>query len=289
MKLYVAEKTQNHLDKKTLVLKLEEQQQCGVASLTSWPHLGDPKLDDLKRDLIQSQKHSLVQKALFFAIKDLKQENIQTICLPDSHKLIQDEKDLDSSLKSSKIKLKPKQSFKDLAETLNALPLQTKSLRVDFNNKLVFDEFYEFLNLCTEQTLNAFDFVEDPFTYNEQLWTKIKTDFPNVSLALDHSTEFKSQCFDIYIWKPAKSFLPKLSCNIVPTHYMSDEMEWYCSVWEAAQHDLLNQICGFGTEHLNLDYKVGENIKIKKHWNQNINDLNWQLLSEDFKLTFKLT
>ena len=289
MKLYVSEKTQTHLNKKIMVLKLEDQNQYGVASLSSWPHLGDPELSDLQKDLVSDQKYSLVQKALYFAIKDLKQENIHTVQLPESHRLVQDEKYLEDNLRFSKLKLKPKQSFQILAATLNTLPFTPKSLRLDFNNKLSYDEFYEFLKLCSAQTHAAFDFIEDPFEYNEQLWAKIKTDFPEVSLALDHKIDFKKTCFDVYIWKPAKSFFPNLSCKVIPTHYMSNEMEWYCSLWEASQHDLLNQICGFGTEHLNLDYKAGDKIEIKKHWNQNINDLNWQLLSEDFKLTFNFT
>lgn len=286
MKLYIAEKIQPHLDKKVLILKLEDQHNCGVASLTSWPHLGDPSLTDLQKDLVSDQNYSLVQKALYFATKDLKQENIHSLKLPESHKLVQDEKHLEDSLRFPKIKLKPKQSFQILAATLNTLPFTSKSLRLDFNNKLSYDEFNKFLKLCSAETRTAFDFIEDPFDYNEGLWTNIKTNFPELSLALDHKIDFKNPCFDVYIWKPAKSFFPNLSCKVIPTHYMSDEMEWYCALWEASQHDLLNQICGFGTEHLNLTYKAGDKIEIKKHWNQNINDLNWKLLSEDFKLAF---
>ncbi len=100
MKLYVAEKTQTHLNKKIMVLKLEDQNQYGVASLSSWPHLGDPELSDLQKDLVSDQKYSLVQKALYFAIKDLKQENIHTVQLPESHRLVQDEKYLGSEINS---------------------------------------------------------------------------------------------------------------------------------------------------------------------------------------------
>ncbi|MCH2533882.1 MAG: hypothetical protein MK008_05525 [Bdellovibrionales bacterium] len=289
MKLFIAEKTQKSLDKKILILKLEDQNEAGIASLTSWPHLGDTSLADLKLDLLSDQNHSLVQKSLYFAMKDLKQENLKNITLPESHKLIQDEKYLATSPPFNKLKLKPKQNFEKLAETLNALNFKANSLRLDFNNKLSFDEFYSFLKLCHSKTLEAFDFIEDPFAYEEKLWAQIKADFPNLSLALDHSIEFNQPCFDFYIWKPAKSFYPNISCNIVPTHYMSDEIEWYCSLWEASEKKLLNNICGFGTEHLlNLDFKAGDMTVIKKHWNQNLDDFSWHLLSENFQLTFKL-
>lgn len=290
MKLFIYEKHHPHLKKDMLLIKLQQGEREGVASLLSWPHLGDPELSELCQDLLNEQKNSLVQKALYFAYHDLYQKNLKPIQLPQSHKLVQDEEQLLQSLSCKKLKLKPKKNVVELAQLLNDLQIKPDSLRIDFNNRLSQEQFKKFVEHCSTSTLEAIEFIEDPFEYNEESWEMLQKKSPKLHLALDHGVFFKKLAFDVYIWKPAKSFYKDLNCKIIPTHYLSDEIEWYCSLWEASQYEgLLNQVCGFGGEHINLTYKPGDVVQIKKHWNHDIQQYPWKLVSEDFSLVFQFS
>lgn len=292
MKLFVAEAILPESLTSILLLKLEDQKEIGISSLCSWTHLGDPSLEALKQDLLQGQRHSLTQKALFFAYKDLRSENIKSLIFPKTQKLLKDEDLLSNHLNLEKIKLKPKAKARELAKHLNSLCLSPKSLRIDFNNKLSESEFRGFIELCSSRTKLAIEYIEDPIFYCDKLWGKLRHDYPEIKLALDHSVKFEAINFDYYIWKPAKSFLdPKLkNIKIIPTHYLSNEVELMSSVWEASNYNsLLDEYCGFSTAHLTQTqnhFISDKELRVTKNWGIDPKKYKWNILTENINLVF---
>lgn len=112
-----------------------------------------------------------------------------------------------------------------LKELLPSLDQKIK-VRLDFNERFSFNEFRKFLDKITDWLGSYLEFIEDPFSYNEDQWIGIQKDY-RICLALDMAEDVRQvkRGFDYIVLKPAiqqiDSFLEHIgNKKVVITHYM---------------------------------------------------------------------
>ncbi len=254
-------KSSNH--KKGFLLKINFKETGeGFSDCFSWQELGDLSLNDQILNLKNKVYNNHLKKSISFSYIDSlyrsKKQNIFSgLFIPKNHFTCTDvhllARHFIEQLKEQgflKIKIKcglnlrnEAQIIKNISPVLNKLNMK---LRLDFNNSCDFEKIYCFLNEI-QASLNLIDFLEDPVLFSEKEWHHIKTNFPNINLALDRiefdqikNNFINSSSFDYLILKPAIQFFSdnnfdhNMSKQILFTSYMDHPLGQLSALYESS-------------------------------------------------------
>ena len=208
-----------------LLLRAKINDCTGFACVHSWPHLGDPTLDELLQELKdKSFKHPLLARAaenlnVDAAARKQNKPLLGNIHLK-SHLQVNFETDLSlESIESFKacgfksLKIKISKDHASAVENLKRLErhLGDLKLRLDFNSQLSATTFKSFLKSLGQNLLDSIDFMEDPFPLDIE-WEEIQKEF-KIRLAVDfekHKARNSRllECFDVLVLKPSCDDLP---------------------------------------------------------------------------------
>jgi O-succinylbenzoate synthase len=130
---------------------------------------------------------------------------------------------------------------------------------VDFNSCLEPHRFRNFMEWMTPRVRKLLDFVEDPFPYEAERWTKMQADY-GVRLALDKQLRGANAGFAVAVLKPGRrewremtDGLPEQT-RVVMTSAMDHAIGQSFAAWEAAvawrELGERMDLCGLCTEHL---------------------------------------
>ena len=189
----------------------------GYADCHPWPELGDKPIDEQLSGIRVNNLTSLMQCSLHFARLDAEarvqnRSLLKERSIPSGHYLISDllvcERDLIDHIISQnythvKIKL-GKYLAQEVAQLIHLFTDQPLKLRFDFNEKLSQDTFFHFLD-AVKELRSSIEFVEDPFSYNPEEWTKCQNQF-SIALACDRQSavaRFIPESASFLIVKPA--------------------------------------------------------------------------------------
>jgi O-succinylbenzoic acid--CoA ligase len=241
----------------------------GVADLCPWPTLGDMTLDE---ELLK--KGPLFQRALELAQKDLNSRKNKQSLISDikikNHILVSDYKKFDFNLpEGSVVKIKGDTNFIDLARILNSMnSVNPLRIRLDFNFCLNEQQFRNFIDLLSDQTVNQIEVVEDPFEFNQKPWDELNQ---KVTLALDWNS--KNQLWKNRICKPSRQMLDTFL-------YMTSAMDHPVGVAHgvsiAQQYPELTH--GFLTNDLYLDCGFEESTGFGIGYERQLSQIHWQPL-----------
>ena len=257
----------------------------GYADLHPWPELGDSGLPDLLRHLAEGNYgfSPLLGRAFLLAEVDreARQSKVSLLAktmVPESHAYLGDLRTfLEKEERAAwierlaregfgKVKVKLRLSDADLQarefEKLARLCLaHALKLRVDFNGSGSTATVERFLRALSTSTLDAIDFVEDPFARSELARLGGADDVARlqqaleIHFALDWFKDLPSEGFDVLVLKPAREapepFLESAHADIrriVFTDSLAHPLDSVASAWSAAsafsRHPLLIDECG---------------------------------------------
>ena len=237
----------------------------GYADCFSWEVLGDLSLKQQIINLKNGIYDTHLEKSIYFAWIDAqyrsKNQNIfKNLNLPKNHYTCVDINELTTDfieeLKSkgfSKIKIKCGFSLNDeIYNIKNLTPILKRLkmfLRLDFNSNLDVQKFFFFLS-SLESSLEIFDFIEDPISFDNNDWEKIKNNFSKINLAIDRIQEsfliendkIINKSYDYLVMKPAIQNINKIIRNnyllkknsILFTSYMDHPIGQLSALYEAS-------------------------------------------------------
>lgn len=197
----------------------------GYADLHPWPELGDDTLEEQLSDLKKGRISSQLEQSIWCADQDSKlresKKNIFEVGAKVSNNFtLSDYKSapdgmLDEIRKADfkTIKMKAGLNLEEEANFVARMASANFKVRLDFNAALSFQSFHKFLGLLTPRAKMAIEYIEDPFQFDAQQWTKASELIP---LALDREvTRVKWDelpavlPFQYLILKPAKDDVDK--------------------------------------------------------------------------------
>lgn len=180
----------------------------GFSDLCPWPSLGDFPIEE---EL--ALQGPLYQHAINLALFDLQaRKNKKVLVTSDKIKnniLIADFKEIEGEFDFSKVtvKIKGNEHIYEFAQFLVENVKRFKTIRVDFNNCISEFQFSEFLNLLSDEVLQKIEYIEDPFFFHRDQWSKYSA---KVKLALDWK-QAEGQSWANRIWKPSRE--DKIICQ----------------------------------------------------------------------------
>ncbi|MGK5593840.1 MAG: hypothetical protein ACSNEK_00585 [Parachlamydiaceae bacterium] len=216
----------------------------GYADCHPWVQFGDHPLEEQISQLLKGRLTPLTKRALHFAKLDalgrLEGRNLidpqKTI---KSHYLILDpmsfhEWDKLAFYEIAKIKLKGSRADQQFLRELSQRAPGLK-WRLDFNAQLNYQSFYHFINSVD---LSFVDFVEDPFPFDEALWSRVEQEY-SIDLAVDfEKNKLKSWLPKVIVIKPAVddfSYFLSMKSRLIITSYLGHPIEQLCSFYCAQQ------------------------------------------------------
>lgn len=189
--------SEKRLPRQGALLKIEfKDGLIGYADCHPWPELGDKPLVDQIKSLQSQGLTSLTERSLYWARKDAqarhqKKSLCVTLALPKSHYFISDlavyslsaiQAISDQGFTHVKIKM-GNDLESEIEHLINLFQKSPLKIRLDFNEKITKNQFVKFLK-ATEILIEKFDFIEDPFPFDAQVWMSIEKTF-GVRLAVD--------------------------------------------------------------------------------------------------------
>lgn len=234
------------------LLKVEfDQGLVGYADCHPWPELGDLPLKGQIESLFNGKTTPLTFQSLYFAALDAQARNdgvhlLNNLKIPDSHALLPNHADLNSAAVAieegfSHFKIKAQHEDLSSIKPLFDLLLQhTCKLRIDFNNKLTFEQFQQWMPQL-EKYASLIDFIEDPFPYDRVNWKSIKAQ-NIITLACDFNPYYKSSAH-IYVLKPAVQSHHIKAERIVVTSYLDHPLGQSTAAFIAGQLQK-TELCG---------------------------------------------
>ena len=248
----------------------------GFSDCHPWPELGDAPLEEQLILLKEGILTKLTEKSLYFARVDAQARGeerslFKGLSIPKSHWHAAGVESLNNETLQSllnagfdTIKFKWGSDFQDVLPSFRKLwtdtPLSTFNLRFDFNERLTYRQFTEFLTMGNEW-IDRVEFFEDPVPFEKDVWSSIKSEF-NIKLACDRSAlialDFHETC-DYLVVKPAvESIEPFVTSRrggrkLVVTSYLDHPIGVLAAAYTAAKvkirfPEALAQ-CGLLTHH----------------------------------------
>lgn len=188
----------------------------GYADCHAWPELGDLSIQEQLKKLSQGESTSITNCALEFAAIDAenrfqRKSIFDSISIPKSHFLVTSLFDLTfqhleylTHKGYTHIKVKVGNQVERELEAIQSLfPLSSLKLRLDFNEKMTSDSFFQFLKKL-KNIKHKIDFIEDPFPFDVKEWEKIQKE--EWTLACDrqaHLAYSYPESAQILVIKPA--------------------------------------------------------------------------------------
>ena len=244
----------------------------GYSDLRPHPELGDQDLKFHLKSLDQQQPTIQAKKSLFFAEIDAKarasnESLFKNLKLPQTHyaagslanfRIEQTQTITESGYTHIKFKtgidlVKERYNLSELLKQCESL-----SVRLDFNESLSSTQFINWLEAFKPDELCRIDFIEDPFRFEQEAWSKIK----NVSLGIDRQVSpkvVKDKPWLIPVIKPAINdlsvfFKEPAKQRIIFTNYMDHPLGEMAAIFESAKYyqetHTTIQTCGLRTSHL---------------------------------------
>lgn len=178
------------------LLKIQwTEEKIGYADLHPWPEFGDLDLEAQLSELRNLRMTPLVEQAIWLASMDaqgrlekrntydnqvlLKNNAILPFIDPHTVEL------LDPLVKQgyTKVKLKLGRHFDEEIQMINRLALtHNLKLRLDFNSRLSWNTFSQFILGLSPAAKKMIEYIEDPFPYEEAHWREARQMIP---LAID--------------------------------------------------------------------------------------------------------
>lgn len=223
----------------------------GYADCHPWEELGDLSLKQQIKMLLNGQTTSLTYQSLYFAAIDAearsqKKNLLEDLEIPLNHYLLPNAQDFTSVDKAfaegfSFFKVKANDDdFLSVKGLLRYLKKHQGKLRIDFNNKLSFEQFQRWIPTLDEYS-SILDFVEDPFVYEGSQWKTIKKNH-QIGLAADFNPYYKNAAH-VYILKPAVQTHHVKCDRIVVTSYLDHPLGQCCAAYIAGKLSL-SEHCG---------------------------------------------
>ncbi len=262
----------------------------GVGCLHPWPEFGDAPIEDQLKLLRDGRKTNVIERALRMAAVDgvARRKGVSLfdgLEIPLSHyswdlnqpAAEQARRVLDEEWPA--IKTKGSRKWEDTIGWMversadfgapRAGKLGTKVdaplLRIDFNSCLTEAQFADFMRALPSQVRGRLDFIEDPFPYDTELWTRAQHEF-EVRLACDKGLKriedlgSSDRGYGVAVLKPGRrdwrAVIPLLPTpvRVVMTSAMDHAIGQSFAAYEAAlalkELDSRMDLCGLCTEHL---------------------------------------
>lgn len=253
------------------LLRLEfDQGLVGYADCHPWPELGDRPLKEQLEQLLGGQTTPLTYQSLYFAALDAeaRSQNINLLhhlTIPMSHYLLSDLNDvhkIEMATLGGFSHFKVKVNHADLTSLKPLLDYLTKhklQLRLDFNNKLSFEQFQQWIPILEEYS-SIIDFVEDPFPYDRVHWKALKAN-QRISLACDFNPYYKNSAH-VYVLKPAVQTHHVKCDRIVVTSYLDHPLGQCCAAYIAGRLPK-TELCGLLSHHVYHSNPYSEQLSQK--------------------------
>lgn len=236
----------------------------GYADCHPWAELGDLSIEDQLKSIHEGRigETPVSMRSFILGYIDAKAREkgvslFDGLEVPKSHCLLGSVESIDEMLQAcsegfSHFKIKMGLNLEQETEALKNLAAklpENAKIRVDFNLKLDAQEFCNFLEDIND-LLHKFDFFEDPFFYEMDLWQHIQK-MANVSLAADEilsNALEKPGGANVLVIKPAvkdpRRIEKKDNQRGVITSYLDHPLGQVTAAYEAANFDCPNEICG---------------------------------------------
>lgn len=181
----------------------------GFGCLHPWPELGDAPIEGQLRELAQGPPFSsrLILGALECADRDgeARREGRSLFRgkVPESHCLVREGDDPDRARAEgfTHAKIKGSPDLKRVRGLVGAWVGAGLRVRLDFNESLATGAFLSFWKGLDGSLREAIDFVEDPETWNEVGWGRLREAGVPVAVDRDHATRLREG--DVLVYKPA--------------------------------------------------------------------------------------
>ena len=229
------------------------RQNDGFGCLQPWPELGDAPLSEHLQLLAKDAPSALVQRALECCAMDGRARRagislFDGLSVPLSHATLvgfPNLSDLEALAAGGFEAVKIKISSRDLAK-LAAWETVPLKIRLDANASLMPEEFLAATQALTDDVREAIDFVEDPCSYDAEVWDFLRAK-SGVELALDRGSGESG--YGVRVWKPAVSEKPEWKGRLVVTSNMDHALGQMFAAYEAALCGT-GEICGLVTHGL---------------------------------------
>lgn len=220
----------------------------GYSDCHPWVELGDAPLCEQLNALSREELTPLLRCSVDFARLDGearrdKRSLFEGVIIPPSHRLISCSQNLTDLINEgiTYFKLKtgkePELEISAITAWVNKFP--EIKLRLDFNERDSRSGFFEYWKKIPQSLKHAIDYVEDPYPYDRDAWTKDQAEL-EVAFAADRSSaravHFPESAHYL-IHKPAVEKLPKLTnamTQLVVTTYLDHPLGQMCAAYSAA-------------------------------------------------------
>lgn len=201
------------------LLKIQwTDQKIGYADLHPWPELGDPTLEEHLSSLREFKLTEMTEQAIWLASLDA-QGRQDKVNIFDNQILLRNNaivnrvgphtvELLDPLIKKgfSTAKLKVGISIDEEVQMINRMAnTHNLKLRLDFNSRLTWKTFSQYILGLTPTAKKLIEYVEDPFPYDAELWKEARQIVP---LAIDWELRKISKDLnqpieaDVFVLKP---------------------------------------------------------------------------------------
>ncbi|MFN8845771.1 MAG: enolase C-terminal domain-like protein [Bdellovibrionales bacterium] len=205
--------------RKGALLKVHwDDKRVGFSDLHPWPELGDPEIEEHLSLLRQKKLSAMMEQCIWLASLDEKgrseKRNIYDNSLLLKNNAMMGKINphtvelLDPLVKQGfkVVKIKLGDQFDNEVQMINRMALtHDVKLRLDFNGRLSWNTFSQFLLKLSPHAKRMIEYIEDPFPYDEALWKEARQIIP---LAIDwelRKIPLKQEArveADIFILKP---------------------------------------------------------------------------------------
>lgn len=174
--------------RKGAILKVEwNDEQIGYADLHPWPEFGDLELESQLAELRQMRLTPLVEQAIWLASIDAKGRKDRKNTF-DNQSMMKNNalllrinpytvELLDPLVKQgfTKVKFKVGENIEDEIGLVNRVAnTHQMIMRLDFNSRLTWASFQKFVDGLSPTAKRQIEYVEDPFPYNPEQWSKAR-------------------------------------------------------------------------------------------------------------------
>lgn len=203
----------------------------GHADCFPWPELGDPDIAAQLWSLGQGKITPLMEQTMWLARRDAewraaKKSPYKGLTKVKNHYLIADYKKVtDEEIYQAKsagfttFKIKFGKNVEDEARWLDKfIKVFSVMVRIDFNAKINFPLLERFTSILSVPAKARIEFVEDPFAWNQELWTEAARLLPLAADAVLSDIDFaqigEKPPFGVVIIKPARQDVAKMTALV---------------------------------------------------------------------------
>jgi o-succinylbenzoate synthase len=222
----------------------------GYGCVQPWTEFGHQPIDDQWKSIANRATTNLVNIAIKCAELDgaARRENrslFHELKIPESHATITDlPSQADAAIEARFT------TWKIKATTELIIPQSSNvELRLDFNGAGTYESLKKWIGNLTEQDRTRIEFIEDPFSYDENLWQKFIAE-TSIECAIDYALSSSLQHPFIPVWKPAWTEKPiHNNKQLIVTSAMDHPLG---QAWAAYNAGLYapKSLCGLRTDHL---------------------------------------